>query len=115
MYIIVGLGNPCKEYEHTRHNAGFDTIDLLSDKYNIPVTTKKFQALIGDGIINNKRVMLVKPQTFMNLSGNAIHEILNFYHLSNEDDYIFNLVHAYKHYEISGTGMRYLIDLFIKI
>ncbi|MCQ2978380.1 MAG: aminoacyl-tRNA hydrolase [Clostridia bacterium] len=85
MYIIVGLGNPGKEYEHTRHNAGFDVIDILADKYNISVTTKKFQALIGDGIINNKRVMLVKPQTFMNLSGNSVKEIINFYHLTNED------------------------------
>lgn len=85
MYIIVGLGNPGKEYEHTRHNAGFDVIDILSEKFNIPVTTKKFQALIGDGIIANKRVMLVKPQTFMNLSGNAVKEIMSFYHLTNED------------------------------
>lgn len=85
MYLIIGLGNPGKEYEHTRHNAGFDAIDLLADKYNISVNTKKFQALIGDGIIENKRVMLVKPQTFMNLSGNSIREIVNFYHLSNEE------------------------------
>lgn len=85
MYLIIGLGNPGKEYDHTRHNAGFDAIDLIADKYNINVTTKKFQALIGDGIIENKRVMLVKPQTFMNLSGNSIREIINFYHLSNED------------------------------
>ncbi|MCQ2910629.1 MAG: aminoacyl-tRNA hydrolase [Clostridia bacterium] len=85
MYIIVGLGNPGKEYEHTRHNAGFDTIDILADRFNIDVTKKKFQALIGDGVINNKRVILVKPQTFMNLSGNSLHEILSFYHLTNED------------------------------
>lgn len=85
MQIIVGLGNPGKEYEHTRHNAGFDALDKLADKYNISIKTKKFQALIGDGIINGKRVILMKPQTFMNLSGNAVHEIANFYNLSSED------------------------------
>lgn len=85
MQIIVGLGNPGKDYEHTRHNAGFDALDKLADKHNITIKTKKFQALIGDGIINGKRVILMKPQTFMNLSGNAVHEIANFYNLTSED------------------------------
>lgn len=85
MQIIVGLGNPGKEYEHTRHNAGFDALDRLADKYGITIKTKKFQALIGDGTINGKRVILMKPQTFMNLSGNAVHEIANFYNLTSDD------------------------------
>lgn len=85
MQIIVGLGNPGKEYEHTRHNAGFDALDKLADKYDITIKTKKFQALIGDGVINGKRVILMKPQTFMNLSGNAVHEIANFYNLTSDD------------------------------
>ena len=85
MQIIVGLGNPGKEYEHTRHNAGFDALDRLADKHGITIKTKKFQALIGDGTINGKRVILMKPQTFMNLSGNAVREIANFYNLTSDD------------------------------
>ena len=79
MFIIVGLGNPSKEYEGTRHNAGFEVIDRISDKYNISVDTKKHRALIGKGIIVGQKVILAKPQTFMNLSGESIAEAVNFY------------------------------------
>lgn len=79
MYIIVGLGNPGKEYERTRHNTGFMVIDKLADKYNIEIDKEKHKALIGTGIIEGKKVMLVKPQTFMNLSGEAVYEVMNFY------------------------------------
>ena len=68
MYVIVGLGNPDKKYEHTRHNIGFDVIDALADKYNISVTDKKHKALCGSGVIEGMKVLLVKPQTYMNLS-----------------------------------------------
>lgn len=79
MYIIVGLGNPGREYENTRHNAGFITIDKLASKYNIEVTKEKHKAFIGTGIIEGEKVVLVKPQTFMNLSGEAVYEVMNFY------------------------------------
>ena len=81
MYLIAGLGNPTAKYEHTRHNAGFDVIDVLAEKYNIKVTEKKHRALCGTGIIGGQKVMLAKPQTFMNLSGESIAAILSFYKL----------------------------------
>lgn len=79
MYLIAGLGNPTAKYENTRHNAGFDVIDVLAEKYNIKVTENKNKALCGTGVIGGEKVMLVKPQTFMNLSGESIGAILNFY------------------------------------
>lgn len=79
MYIIVGLGNPDKEYENTRHNTGFMTIDALASKCNISINKNKHKALIGDGSINGEKVLLVKPQTYMNLSGDSVVEIVNFY------------------------------------
>ena len=72
MYVIVGLGNPGSQYERTRHNVGFMTIDLLAEKLGISVNKIKFKALIGEGRIGSKKVLLVKPQTYMNLSGNAV-------------------------------------------
>jgi len=79
--VIVGLGNPGKKYESTRHNVGFRTIDYLSAKYGIKVNRLKHKALIGDGVIDDERVLLVKPQTFMNLSGESIREIAEWYKL----------------------------------
>lgn len=79
--VIVGLGNPGKKYENTRHNVGFCTIDYLSAKYAIKVNRLKHKALIGDGVIEGERVLLVKPQTFMNLSGESINEIAEWYKL----------------------------------
>lgn len=82
--IIVGLGNPGKKYENTRHNVGFCTIDYLSAKYGIKVNRLKHKALTGDGVIKGERVLLVKPQTFMNLSGESINEIAEWYKLPME-------------------------------
>ncbi|MBC2578127.1 aminoacyl-tRNA hydrolase [Peptostreptococcus russellii] len=79
MYIIIGLGNPGKKYEHTRHNAGFDAIDKLAEKYNIKMDKLKHKALIGEGRIGTEKVVLVKPQTYMNLSGESIVSICQFY------------------------------------
>lgn len=79
MYIIAGLGNPGKKYEHTRHNAGFDVLELLADKYGISMKEKKHQALCGKGVIEGEKVVLAKPQTFMNNSGDSIAELLQFY------------------------------------
>ncbi len=83
--IIVGLGNPGKKYENTRHNVGFCTIDYLSAKYGIKVNRLKHKALTGDGNIKGERVLLVKPQTFMNLSGESINEITEWYKLPMEN------------------------------
>lgn len=79
MFVIIGLGNPGKKYDYTRHNVGFDVVDYLSKKHNIPVERIKHKALIGEGRINGKKVMLVKPQTFMNLSGEALMSIVDYY------------------------------------
>lgn len=84
MYIIAGLGNPGKKYEGTRHNVGFHTIDYLSDAFHIPVKKLKFKALIGEGTIGSERVVLVKPQTFMNLSGQSVMELVQFYKITPE-------------------------------
>ena len=81
MYIIAGLGNPTAQYDHTRHNIGFDAITHLADRYHISMNTKKFQAICGTGIIEGQKVLLLKPQTYMNLSGNSIGEAVNFYKL----------------------------------
>lgn len=88
MFVIVGLGNPDKKYEHTRHNIGFDVIDALANKYNISVKDKKHKALCGTGCIEGVKVLLVKPQTYMNLSGESVAEVMNFYKLDEEEDMI---------------------------
>ena len=79
MYIIAGLGNPTKEYAGTRHNVGFAVIDKLADEYNISMDIKKHKAICGKGIIAGQKVVLVKPQTFMNLSGESLREVIDFY------------------------------------
>ncbi len=84
MFIIAGLGNPSKEYEKTRHNVGFDVIDKIADKYGIAMDIKKHRAYCGKGVIEGQKVLLLKPQTFMNNSGEAIRAALNFYKLDPE-------------------------------
>lgn len=79
MYLIVGLGNPEEEYSKTRHNMGFNVVNKLSNKYGIEVNKKKFDGLCGDGIIEGEKVILLKPQTYMNLSGKSIVQVVNFY------------------------------------
>jgi PTH1 family peptidyl-tRNA hydrolase len=85
MYVIIGLGNPGKEYAETKHNVGFRVIDKLADKYNIDVTKFKQRAFTGDGMINGKKVQLVKPQTYMNLSGESVKEVMSFYKVPIEN------------------------------
>ena len=85
MYIIAGLGNPGGEYKTTRHNAGFCVIDALADRYNISVTEKKHKALCGKGLIEGQKVILAKPQTFMNLSGESIRSLLDFYKVTADE------------------------------
>lgn len=86
MFLIVGLGNPGKQYEHTRHNVGFDVMDAIADKYNISISEKKHKALCGKGVIAGQKVVLAKPQTFMNLSGESVVELLHYYKLDPEDE-----------------------------
>ena len=85
MYIIAGLGNPTKQYENTRHNAGFCVIDYLSEKYNIPVKQAGYKALYGSGYMEGQKVILLKPQTFMNLSGEAVRDAAEFYKIKPEN------------------------------
>lgn len=84
MYYIVGLGNPGIQYENTRHNAGFITMDYLARKYSIDVRKIKFKSLIGQGVISGHKVMLVKPQTYMNNSGEAIREIYKYFDFDHD-------------------------------
>ena len=88
MFIIVGLGNPGLKYEGTRHNVGFDVIDKIAEEYHIAVDTRKHRALIGRGVIDGFRVILAKPQTFMNLSGESIRELVDYYKVDEETDLI---------------------------
>lgn len=85
MYLIVGLGNIGSEYKNTRHNVGFDIIDLLSNKYNIPVNRAKFKGMCGEGNISTNKVILLKPSTYMNLSGESIREAVDFYKIDSEN------------------------------
>ena len=88
MYLIVGLGNPTAKYEKTRHNAGFDVIDAIADKYGIELNLRKGKAFCGTGYIEGQKVMLAKPQTYMNLSGDSVSALVNFYKLDPMEDLI---------------------------
>ena len=85
MFLIVGLGNPGTEYQNTRHNIGFNAINFIANKYNINVNREKFKGMCGEGFINGEKVILLKPTTYMNLSGESIREVVDFYKISNED------------------------------
>ncbi len=88
MYIIVGLGNPDRQYRNTRHNIGFDVIDEIAAKNHITVGEKKHKALIGKGFVGGQKVVLVKPQTYMNLSGESVREVIDFYKIDEESELI---------------------------
>lgn len=88
MFLIVGLGNPDKKYEKTRHNIGFDTVDALADQYHISLNDHKHKAMCGSGVIEGAKVLLAKPLTYMNLSGDSVAEIINFYKLDPENEMI---------------------------
>ena len=88
MYIIVGLGNPTKEYQGTRHNVGFDVIDAIANAYNITVESKEKRAYVGKGIIAGQKVLLAKPQTYMNLSGESVRGLLDYYKIDEESELI---------------------------
>lgn len=88
MYIIVGLGNPGKQYDHTRHNIGFQVIDYLAEQNGISVEEKKHKALVGKGMIGGEKVILAKPQTYMNLSGESVRELVDYYKIDWEEELI---------------------------
>ena len=88
MFLIVGLGNPGTEYAATRHNIGFDMVTYLSDKYGIALRSKEGKAIVGKGVIEGQKVMLVQPQTYMNLSGESVRELVNYYKVDPESELI---------------------------
>ena len=85
MFLIVGLGNPGTEYAATRHNIGFDMVTYLSDKYGIALRSKEGKAIVGKGVIEGQKVMLVQPQTYMNLSGEAVTQLVNWYKVEPQE------------------------------
>lgn len=90
MILIIGLGNYGDRYAHTRHNAGFDTIDILAQRFNIRVDRARCQGLIGEGMIGNERVALVKPQTYMNLSGDCVQAAMHWYKVTPENTLVIS-------------------------
>ena len=101
MYVVVGLGNPGKKYEKTRHNVGFDVIDILAKEYNISVTKIKHKALIGEGRVGTEKVLLVKPQTYMNLSGETLIDIYKYYKID-----LSNIVVVYDDIDLEVGKIR---------
>ena len=85
MYIIIGLGNPTEKYQATRHNVGWDAITRISDDYQIPLNQKSHKALCGSGYIEGEKVILAQPLTYMNLSGESVRSLVDFYKVSSED------------------------------
>lgn len=83
-YMLVGLGNPGTKYENTRHNAGFICLDVVAEKYGVKINKLKFKSLMGEGRIEGKRCLFLKPQTFMNLSGEAVRDAASFYKIPPE-------------------------------
>lgn len=88
MFIIAGLGNPSKEYENTRHNIGFEVLDALAAEYGISINNAKYKALYGMGSIEGQKVLLLKPQTFMNLSGESVRAVMDFYKIDPDEELI---------------------------
>lgn len=85
MFLIVGLGNPGREYENTRHNIGFAALDVMAKRYNLDINRKKFKGEYGEGFINGHKIILLKPYTYMNLSGESVREAMDFYKLTPEE------------------------------
>lgn len=101
MYIIAGLGNPGSKYENTRHNMGFKAIDAMASEFGIDVNRAKFKGLIGEGRIGSEKVILLKPQTYMNLSGQSVREIMYFYKIPEE-----NLIVIYDDFDLPIGSIR---------
>lgn len=109
MYIVVGLGNPTRQYEGTKHNVGFDTIDFLVDEYRVPSSGVKHKAMYGKGVIAGQKVILAKPLTYMNLSGESVAELVNYYKIDPEEELVviyddINLVPGYIRVRKKGSA-----------
>lgn len=108
MKLVVGLGNPGKEYENTRHNLGFMFLDYLTEKYSFKIDTSKFNAKIGEIYINNEKVLFAKPQTYMNLSGQSVQKIKDFYKLETKDILVIfddlDIPFGDIRYKLNGSG-----------
>ena len=101
MKVIVGLGNPGRQYENTRHNIGFIAIDRIAEKLGIQVNRSKFRSTVGEGMTGGEKVLLVKPETYMNDSGLAVHDVMDFYKLGPED-----LIVVYDDFDIPEGSVR---------
>ena len=101
MYLVVGLGNPETDYSKTRHNMGFNVINKLSKKLNIEVNKSKFKGIFGDGFVNGEKIILLKPQTFMNNSGESVKEIVSFYKIPLE-----NIIIIYDDIDVDPGNIR---------
>ncbi len=101
MKVIVGLGNPGRQYENTRHNIGFIAIDRIAEKLGIQVNRSKFRSTVGEGMTGGEKVLLVKPETYMNDSGLAVHDVMDFYKLDPED-----LIVVYDDFDIPEGSVR---------
>lgn len=101
MYIVVGLGNPDKKYEHTRHNVGFDVLSVLSTQLHIPITKLRCKSLVGEGSVGGERVVLAAPQTYMNLSGEAVVQLMNWYKVKPQ-----NLIIVYDDVDLDAGRLR---------
>lgn len=101
MFVIVGLGNPGKKYEKTRHNMGFLAIDKLAEQHDIKINKLKHKALVGDGFISGRKALLVKPQTYMNLSGESVREIVDYYDVDPEE-----LIIIYDDFDLETGAIR---------
>lgn len=101
MFVVAGLGNPGRKYEKTRHNMGFWAVDRLAEKNDIKIKKIKHKALIGDGIISGEKVLLVKPQTYMNLNGESLREIVDYYNVD-----LSRLLVIYDDFDIEAGSLR---------
>ena len=108
MKIIVGLGNPGNEYAKTRHNVGFMLVDALAEHLNINLWKDKFNAQIAEGRIGTEKILLVKPQTYMNLSGEGVREVVDFYNLENEE--VLVVLKHLQRLDPIGIGSRNLAE-----
>ena len=102
MYVIVGLGNPGRKYMHTRHNVGFDVVEVLSQKYDIPMHKLRCKAVVGEGTIRGQRVALCQPLTYMNLSGESVVQLVNWYKPEHD-----NLIVCYDDVDLPEGLLRF--------
>ena len=112
MYLVVGLGNPGKQYEATRHNMGFDTVDRLVEDYNVPQGGVKFNAMYGKTMIGGEKVILMKPPSFMNLSGGPVREMANYFKLiRNQSLLLFMMILIWSPGSFASASREVRVDI----